>query len=162
MLRHAVWLLNMFQLHSSDNKTSFQRRWGIASNSAVLPFDKLVLAQDQSLAIWLGRCESTDEHILAKANSSSLAKSKSVTRLSLNRSRDLTMFQSISLPPPELASAAYLKMAKYGDQPSEQAGAARELRLEYQSQAYTKHPQQKAKEDASSNQELCLSSFHQD
>ena len=28
-LRHAMWLLNMFQLHSSD-KTSFQRRWGIS------------------------------------------------------------------------------------------------------------------------------------
>ena len=53
MLRHAVWLLNMFQLHSSDNKTSFQRKWGIASSSAVLPFGELVLAQDQSLAIWL-------------------------------------------------------------------------------------------------------------
>ena len=25
MLRHAVWLLNRFQLHESDNKTSFQR-----------------------------------------------------------------------------------------------------------------------------------------
>ena len=55
------------------------------------------------------------------------------------------MFKSISLPPPALASAAYLKMAELGDQPSEQAGGARELRLEYQPQAYTKHPQQKAK-----------------
>ena len=144
LLSHAVWLLNRFQLQS-DNKTSFQRRWGIAYSSAVLPFGELVLAQDQSLAIWLGRCKATDQHILAKANSSSLVKSNSVTRLSLSRSRNLTTFQSISLPPPELASAAYLKMAKYGDQPSEQAGGARELRLEYQSQAYTKQPQQKAK-----------------
>ena len=119
MLRHAGWLLNMCQLHSSDNKTSFQRRWGIASNSAVLPVGELVLAQDHSLALWLGRCVATDEHILAKANSSSLVKSTFVTRLSLNRSRDLTTFKSISLPPPELGSAAYLKMAKYGDQPSE-------------------------------------------
>ena len=55
------------------------------------------------------------------------------------------MFKSISLPPPALASAAYLKMAKLGDQPSEQAGGARELRLEHQPQAYIKHPQQKAK-----------------
>ena len=38
MLRHAEWLLNRFQLHSSDNKTSFQRRWGIAYSSSVLPF----------------------------------------------------------------------------------------------------------------------------
>ena len=127
MLRHAVWLLNMFQLHSSDNKTSFQRRWGIASSSAVLPCGELVLAQDQCLAIWLGRCEATDQHIFAKAYRSSLVKSNSDTRLSLDRSRDLTMFQSISLPPPELASAAYLKMARYGDQPSEQAGEQESL-----------------------------------
>ena len=55
------------------------------------------------------------------------------------------MFKSISLPPPELASAAYLKMAQLGDQPSEQAGGERELRLVYPPQAYNKHPQQKAK-----------------
>ena len=145
MLRHAEWLLNRFQLHSSDNKTSFQRRWGIAYSSSVLPFGELVLAQDLSLAIWLGRCESSDEHILATANSSSLVKSNSVTRLSLDSSRNLTMFKSISSPPPALASAASLKMAELGDQPSEQAGGARELRLESQPQAYTKHSQQKAK-----------------
>ena len=66
MLRHAEWLLNRFQLSSSDNKTSFHRRWGIAFTSAVIPFGELVLAQDQSLAFWLGRCEATDQHILAK------------------------------------------------------------------------------------------------
>ena len=87
-----------FQLHSSDHKTSFQRRWGIAYSSPVLPFGELVLAQTQhaesakldhrlqpqrSLAIWLGRCEATGEHILAKANNTSLVKSRTVTRLSL-------------------------------------------------------------------------------
>ena len=102
MLTHAVWLLNRFQLHSSDNKTSFQRRWGTTYSSPVLPFGELVLAQDQSLAIWLGRCEATDVHILAKANSNSLVKSNSVTRLSLNRSRDFARFKSINLPLPEL------------------------------------------------------------
>ena len=35
-------------------------------------------------------------------------------------------------------------MAEFGEQPSEKAGGARELRLEYQPQAYTKHPQPKA------------------
>ena len=124
MLSHAVWLLNRFQLQS-HNKTSFQRRRRIAYSSSVLPFGELVLAQDLSLAIWLGRCESSDEHILATANSSSLAKSNSVTRLSLHSSRDLTKFKSISLPPPALASAAYLKMAELGDQPSEQAGGSK-------------------------------------
>ena len=44
MLRHAVWLLNRFQLHSSDHKTSFQRRWGIGYSSPVLPPGELVLA----------------------------------------------------------------------------------------------------------------------
>ena len=147
MLRHAVWLLNRFQLHSSDNKTSFQRRWGTAYSSPVLPFgDWLVLAPDQSLAIWLGRCEATDGHILAKANSSSLVKSTFVTRLSLDSSRDLAMFKSISLPPPELASAAYLKMAQLGDQLSGKAGGERELRMVSPPQAYNNHPQQKAKE----------------
>ena len=129
MLRHAVWLLNRLQLPASDDKTSFQRRRGIDYSSFVLPFGELVLAQDQGLAIWLGRCEVTDEHILAKANSSSLVKSNSVTRLSLDSSRDLPMFTSISLPPPELTSAAYLKMAEFGDQPSEQTGGERERDL---------------------------------
>ena len=144
MLRHAVWLLNRFQLHSSDNRTSFQRRWGTAYRSSVLPFGELVLASDQSLALWLGRCEVTDEHVLAKAFSSSLVTSTFVTRMSLESSRDLDMFKSITLPPRELASAAYLKMAELGDQPSEQAGGATELKLEYQPQASTQHPQQKA------------------
>ena len=122
MLRHAVCLLNRFQLRASDNKTSFQRRWGTAYSNPVLPFGELVLAQHQRLAIWLGRREVTDEHILAKANSNSLVKSNFVTRLSLDSSRDLAMFKSISLPPPELASAAYLKMAELGDQPIAKAG----------------------------------------
>ena len=57
---------------------------------------------------------------------------------------DIILFNSISLPAPELASAAYLKIAELGEQTSEKAGGARELRLEYQPQAYTKHPQPKA------------------
>ena len=144
MLRHAEWLLNRFQLQS-DNKTSFHRRWGTAYNNSVLPFGELVLAQDQTLAIWLGRCEASDEHILATATSSSLVKSQSVTRLSLASSMDIILFNSISLPAPELASATYLKMAELGEQPSEKAGGARELWLEYQPQAYAKHSQPKAK-----------------
>ena len=119
MLRHAVWLLNRFQLHSSDHKTSFQRRGGIGYNSPALPFGELVLAQthhaesakldhrlqpQRSLAIWLGRCEATGEHILAKANNISLVKSRTVTRLSLEGSMDHSVFKSISIPPPELAS----------------------------------------------------------
>ena len=158
MLRHAVWLLNRFQLHSSDQKTSFQRRWGIAFSSAVLPFGELVLAQTQhaesakldhrlqpqrSLAIWLGRCESTGEHILAKANHTSLVKSRTVTRLSLEGSTDLGVFKSISIPPPELTSSASVKMAKEGDQPTDQQGGDSQLRLELPSQAYTQPPQQR-------------------
>ena len=146
VLRHAEWLLNRFQLHVSNNKTSFQRRWGTAYSKPVLPFGELVLAQDQSLAIWLGRCEASDDHILAKANSNSLVKSKSVTRLSLESSMDIILFTSISLPPPELASAAYLKMAQLGDQPVADAGGERELRMAYPPHSYIKHPQQKAKE----------------
>ena len=65
---------------------------GTASTSTVLPFGELVLAQDQSLAFWLGRCEATDQHILAKANSNSLVKSNSVTRLSLDNSMELILF----------------------------------------------------------------------
>ena len=143
MLRHAEQLLNRFQLQS-DNKTSFHRRWGTAYNNSVLPFGELVLAQDQTLAIWLGRCEASDEHILATATSSTLVKSPSVTRMSLASSMHILLFSRISLPAPELASVAYLKMAELGEQSSEKAGGARELRLEYRPQAYTKHPQPKA------------------
>ena len=158
MLRHAVWLLNRFQLHSSDQKTSFQRRWGVPFSNPVLPFGELVLAQTQhaesakldhrlqpqrSLAIWLGRCEATGEHILAKANNTSLVKSRTVTRLSLEGSTDLSVFKSISIPAPELSSAASVKMAKEGDQPTDQQGGESKLRLELPPQAYTQPPQQR-------------------
>ena len=145
MLRHAEWLLNRFQLSSSNYKTSFQRRWGIASTSAVLPFGELVLTQDQSLAFWLGRCEATDQHILAKANSNSLVKSNSLTRLNLDSSMDLILFKSPSLPPPEPFSVAYLKKAELGDQPTAKAGGEEQLRVEFPSQAYNNQPQQTAK-----------------
>ena len=145
MLRHAEWLLNRFQLSSSDYMTSFPRRWGIASTSAVLPFGELVLAHDQSLAFWHGRCEATDQHILAKANSNSLVKSNSVTRLSWDSSMDLILFKSSSLPPPELPSAAYLKMAETGDQPPAKTGGEKQLRMELPPQACNNQPQQKAK-----------------
>ena len=159
MLRHAVWLLNRFQLDVGDNKTSFQRRWGIAYSNAVLPFGELVLAQDQSLAFWLGRCEATDEHILAKANSSSLVKSRSVTRLSLESSVDLTLLKSTGVPPPELASAAYLKMAELGDQPIAKAGEKNSLGGCLHLKLTSRIPSTRQKADS---QELCLSNFHQD
>ena len=104
MLRHAVWLFNRFHLHDSDNQTSLQRRWSTTYCHSVLPFGELVLAQDQNLAFWLGRCEPSDEHILATPNSSSLVTSSMVTRLSLKSSKDFTLFKSLHLPPPELAS----------------------------------------------------------
>ena len=179
MLRHAVWLLNRFQLHSSDHKTSFQRRWGIAYSRPVLPFGELVLAQTQhaasakldhrlqpqrSLAIWLGRCEATGEHILAKANNTSLVKSRTGTRLSLESSMDLSVFKSISIPPPELTSAASLKMAKPDDQPCDQTSGEGNLMLEFPPQAYTKPPQQRARGRPSKQQQAfhLLSNHHQD
>ena len=116
MLRHAEWLLNRFQLHSGDKQTSFGTRWGIATNS-VLPFGELVLTRDLSLAIWLGRCDSSDEHILAKANGNSLVTSTSVTRLNLESSMVLALLKSTSIPALEPPSAAYLEMAKHGTQP---------------------------------------------
>ena len=158
MLRHAVWLLNRFQLHTSDQKTSFQRRWGVPFSNPVLPFGELVLAQTQhaesakldhrlqpqrSLAIWLGRCEATGEHILAKANNTSLVKSRTVTRLSLEGSCDLSVFKTISIPAPELSSSASVKMAKEGDQPTDQQGGESKLRLDVPPQAYTQPPQQR-------------------
>ena len=158
MLLHAVWLLNRFQLHSSDQKTSFQRRWGVPFRNPVLPFGELVLAQTQhaesakldhrlqpqrSLSIWLGRCEATGEHILAKANNTSLVKSRTVTRLSLEGSTELGVFKSISIPAPELSSSASVKMAKEGDQPADQQGGDAQLRLEFPPQAYTQPPQQR-------------------
>ena len=94
MLRHAVWLLNRFRLHDSDNK--------------------------------------------------SMVKSRTVTRLSLQSSMDPILFKSITLPQPELASAAYLKMAKLGDQPIAKAGGESELRTASPPQAY-RHLHPKAK-----------------
>ena len=158
MLRHAVWLLNRFQLHSSDQKTSFQRRWGVPFSNPVLPFGELVLAQTQhaesakldhrlqpqrSLAIWLGRCEATGEHILAKANNTSLVKSRTVTRLSLEEACNLATFKTISIPAPELSSSASVKMAKEGDQPTDQQGGEAKLRLDVPPQAFTQPPQQR-------------------
>ena len=156
MLRHAVWLLNRFQLHTSDQKTSFQRRWGVPFSNPVLPFGELVLAQTQhaesakldhrlqpqrSLAIWLGRCEATGEHILAKANNTSLVKSRTVTRLSLEEACNLATFKTISIPAPELSSSASVKMAKEGDQPTDQQGGELKLRLDVPPQAFTQPPQ---------------------
>ena len=143
MLRRAEWLLNRLQL-SSDNKTSSHRRWGIAFTSTVLPFGELVLAQDQSLASWLARCEATDQHILAKANSNSLVKSNLVTRLNLDRFMDLNLHKSPSLPPPELPSADYLKMAEFGAHTTAKAGGEEQLRMVSPPRAYSNTPQQKA------------------
>ena len=128
MLQHAVCLIGISFMKSHH----------------VLPFGELVLAHDQNLAIWLGRCEASDEHILAKANSNSLVKSRIVTRLSLVSSMDPILFKSISLPQPELSSAAYLQMAKLGDQPKAKAGGERELRRVSPPQA-SKYLQPKAK-----------------
>ena len=80
-------------------------------SSPVLPFGELVLSSDQSLAIWLGRCDFTDERILAKASSSSLFMSAFVTRQNLDSSRDLAMFKSISFPPPELTSVSFSSLS---------------------------------------------------
>ena len=103
------------------------------------------MAQDQSLAFWLGRCETTDQHILAKANSNSLVKSNVVTRLNLNSFMDLSLFKSPSLPPRELPSADYLKMAKLGDHTPATAGDEDQLRMAFPPQASFSKPQQKAK-----------------
>ena len=103
------------------------------------------MAPDQSLAFWLTRCEATDQHILAKANSNSLVKSNVVTRLNLDSFMDLSLFKSPSLPPPELPSADYLKMAKLGDHTPEPAGGDDQLGLAFPPQSFTHQPQQKAK-----------------
>ena len=144
--------------HSSDQKTSFQRRWGVPFSNPVLPFGELVLAQTQhaesakldhrlqpqrSLAIWLGRCEATGEHILAKANNTSLVKSRTVTRLSLEEACNLATFKTISIPAPELSSSASVKMAKEGDQPTDQQGGESKLRLDLPPQAFAQPPQQR-------------------
>ena len=128
-----------------------------ASTSAVLPFGELVLAQDQSLAFWLGRCEATDQHILAKANSNSLVKSNTVTRLSLDSSMDL--IKSSSLPPPEPPPAVYLKMAELGDQPTAKVGGEEQLRMEFPPQAYNNQPQQKAKGKHRQKENIGTASF---
>ena len=166
MLRHAVWLLNRFQLHSSDQKTSFQRRWGVPFSDPVLPFGELVLAQTQhaesakldhrlqpqrSLAIWLGRSEATGEHILAKANNTSPVRSRTVTRLSLEEACNLATFKTISIPAPELSSSASVKMAKEGDQPTDQQGGESKLRLDVPPQAFTQPPQQRPTTKASTS-----------
>ena len=142
MLGHAVCLLNRFQLHASDSQTSFQRRWSTAYSTSVLPFGELVLAQDQNLAIWLARCEVSDDHTLANANSISLAKSRTVTRL--RELYGLYLVQEHQHTTTR-ASAAYLKMAKLGDPPIAKARGERELRMVSPPQACNNPLQQKAK-----------------
>ena len=56
---------------------------------------------------------------------------------------DFILFKSISLPPPELASAAYLKMAQLGEQSIAQAGGEKGLLMVSSPQAYIQYPQQK-------------------
>ena len=56
------------------------------------------------------------------------------------------MFNRISLPPPELASAAYLTKGPLGDHLSRTTGGERELRMASPPQASNKHPQQKTQE----------------
>ena len=148
---------------SQHMQTSFPGRWGIAITS-VLPFGELVLTSDLSLAICLGRCESSDEHILAKANGNSLVTSTSVTRLSLESSMELASLKSTSIPALEPASVAYLERAKNGTKPIAQAGGDEQLRMENPPQASNHQPQHKL---LGSHQQtgamlLCLSSFHQD
>ena len=138
-------------------------------SNPVLPFGELVLAQTQhaesakldhrlqpqrSLAIWLGRCEATGEHILAKANNTSLVKSRTVTRLSLEEACNLATFKTISISAPELSSSASVKMAKEGDQPTDQQGGESKLRLDLPSQAFTQPPSKDQEEDQSFNQHL--------
>ena len=41
MLRHAVWLLDRFQLHESDNETSFHKRWGTTYSNLCYPLVSL-------------------------------------------------------------------------------------------------------------------------
>ena len=101
------------------------------------------LQPQRSLAIWLGRCEATGEHILAKANNTSLVKSRTVTRLSLEEACKLSTFKTISIPAPELSSSASVKMAKEGDQPTDQQGGEAKLRLDVPPQAFTQPPQQR-------------------
>ena len=104
--------------------------------------------------------EATGEHILAKANNISLVKSRTVTRLSLESSMDLSVFKSISIPPPELTSAASLKMAKYEGPPCDQTSGEGKLMLEFPPQAYTKPPQQRARGRPSKQQQALPPSFH--
>ena len=85
---------------------------GTVHNNFVLPFNELVLVQNQILARWFGRCEITNAHIFAKANNNNLIKNNLVTRVSLDNFRDLNMFQSINLPPPEPIPATYLNRRK--------------------------------------------------
>ena len=73
---------------------------------------------------------------------------------------DLSVFKSISIPPPELTSAASLKMAKEGDHPSDQAVGEGKLMLEFPPQAYTKSPQQRARGRPSKQQQAFPPSFH--
>ena len=118
------------------------------------------LQPQRSLAVWLERCEATGEHILAKANNTSLVKSTTVTRLSLESSMDLSVFKSITIPPPELTSAASLKMAKYDDPPCDQTSGKGKLMLEFPPQAYAKPPQQRARGRPSKQQLSHLLSTH--
>ena len=66
-----------------------------------------------------------------------------MTRLSLEEACNLATFKTISIPAPELSSSASVKMAKEGDQPTDQQGGESKLRLDVTPQAFTQPPQQR-------------------
>ena len=117
------------------------------------------LQPQRSLAIWLGRCEATGEHILAKANNTSLVKSRTVTRLSLEEACNLATFKTISIPAPELSSSASVKMAKEGDQPTDQQGGESKLRLDVPPQAFTQPPPTETKRKTKASPSTLSTSF---
>ena len=70
---------------------------------------------------------------------------------------DLSVFKSITIPPPELTSAASLKMAKLDDQTCDQTSGEGKLMLEL---SLHKPPQQRARGRPSKQQQAFPPSFH--
>ena len=140
-LQKSLECLMVASSNTNTERKMEKQMW--PTTNSVLPSGELVLTQDLSLAIWLGRCESSDEHILAKANGNSLVTSTSVTRLSLESSMELALLKSTSIPALEPPSVAYLEMAKHGTQPIAQAGGDEQLRMEHPPQASNHQPQHK-------------------
>ncbi len=92
MIRHAAWLRHRFAVHATG-RTSYRELKGRDYSGPIVEFGEVVWARDSSPAtarakaeprwlkrVWLGKTESSEEHILAGAEGGPAFKARAVRR----------------------------------------------------------------------------------